>query len=98
MGKAEAGFRESLRADLAPQIGTVIEVGGKAVEFILDAGRDAGQQDREQTNEGKLAVTKKGVGFEANRGEQFRGMKVRGEGAQNAQEFKIPLLFILIES
>ena len=46
MGKAMAGFREGLRADLAPQVGTVIEVGGKDMEFILDTGGEAGQQDR----------------------------------------------------
>ena len=46
MGKAMAGFREGLRADLAPQVGFGFEVGGKDIEFILDTGGEAGQQDR----------------------------------------------------
>ncbi len=98
MGKAEAGFREGLRADLAPQVGTVIEIGGKGVEFILDTGGETREQGREQADKREFAVAEESVGTETNRSEQFRRMKVRGEGAQNVQEFKTKLSFILIES
>lgn len=94
MGEAVASLREGLSADLAPQFGAVIEVRGEDVEFVLDAGGQARQQRRQQLSKRELAVAAKGGRLEANGVEEFRGVKVGCEGAQNFQEFKIPLSLI----
>ena len=98
MGKAVPRFREGLGAELAPEVGAVIEVGSEDVEFVLDAGGHSRQQRGENTGERQLAVAEKGGGFEPNSVEQFGRVEVVREGAQNAQEFKIPLSITLIES
>jgi hypothetical protein len=73
-------------------------MGGEDVEFVLHAGDRAGEHERNQPGEWEFTVPEKGGGFKANRVEQFLGVKVGNEGAQNVQEFKTPLSFILIES
>ena len=83
MGKFQPRLREGLGADFTPKVGAVIEVGGEHVQFGLDVGGKAGQQDREDPDERQLPLADEGVGLEANRIEKFRGVQIGGEGAQN---------------
>jgi len=92
------GHDDSVRRDFPPQVGAVIQMGGEGVEFVLHAGECAEEHERNQPGEWEFTVAEKGGGFKANRVEQFLGVKVGNEGAQNVQEFKSPLSFILIES
>src|SRR5512136_2960833 len=94
MGKAMACLREGLCADFAPQFGAVIEVGREGVELVLNAGGQAGQQRGNKFGKRELAMAKKSGRFEANGREEFWGVEVSRKGAQNFQEFKIPLSLI----
>ena len=51
VGEFLPGFRKGLSRHFAPEIGSIIEVGGEDIEFRLKAGGEAGQEHRQQAGE-----------------------------------------------
>ena len=59
----------------------------KGVEFVLKAGFDAGEEERDERREGQLARTPEGICIEANGVEQFSGAEVLAKPEQDCQKF-----------
>ena len=93
MRKILAGFGEGLSGDFGPRFRAIVEIGGEYVEFVLHACGKTGKHPGEYPRKRQFEVANKGVGFQANRVEQFRGVEIIDERAQNVQEFKIPFSF-----
>jgi hypothetical protein len=80
-GKPFAGLGKGLGGHLALEIRGPLEVGGKSIEFLLDAATHAGEHEGQQFREGQVATAEEGGGLKPHRVEQIGRVQRLGKGA-----------------
>ncbi|WP_157197746.1 hypothetical protein [Methylomonas koyamae] len=85
MRELVARLGKGLRADMTGQIRLIGEMGKKSVEFVLNAGFEAGNQADQQHGKGQFARSDKGVIVKTGLFEQLGGMEMADKTNQNTK-------------
>ncbi len=84
VGERLARLGEGLGAGPSKEAGLAYQVREEGIEFVLDAGLEAGQQGHDQNGKSQNALAEQGIGFEPGLLEQFVRMQVVDKADNNS--------------
>ncbi|MDP2786771.1 MAG: hypothetical protein Q8O79_01670, partial [Pseudomonadota bacterium] len=90
VGEVFPRLGKGLGADLPNKVRLVCQMREEGIEFVLDAGLEAGQHRYDQNGTSQNALAKKGVGFETRLSEEFVRMEIVEEVDKNGLVCRSP--------